>query len=69
MTWTMDLPAVAGWYWYEPSHWRAECVLVGDTEDGRPIWMQRIGTDLAERLPDLGVGRWAGPIPPPKEPT
>jgi hypothetical protein len=67
MTWTTEPPTVAGWYWYQPTYSRPECVYVGDTADGRPVWMQRGGTDLAERLPDLG--RWAGPIPPPEEPT
>lgn len=72
MTWTSELPAVPGWYWWRHNghidHVTAyrQGGRIRIAEGGGDVLMTYSLKQHAKRYPG---SEWAGPIPPPAEPS
>lgn len=66
MTWTTH-PAKAGWYWWQPTYSKPRVVeVLPNLLGGRPCVMYEVGSEQPQPILK-GIGRWWGPIEPPKE--
>lgn len=66
LQWTTKTPTEIGWYWYQASDWNTDVAVMAFVLENI-VFIHNPGLEYVQHSRDNIKGRWAGPIPRPKD--